>query len=135
MPALGSLTCEVVLAHETRPLHEYSTTYYNSGVEVYIAIPSTRSQFYISVKADAYIAYGLAAFVFIDSKYQANRNHRGFTPQGRALFDVFFKGGEISGGGDEIVVTDWWFDNVNFGELPFLSSEGGIADELNSCTE
>jgi hypothetical protein len=123
MPSLGSLSCQIIVANGSHSFREYGTTYHNSAVETYIVIPSRRLPFHISLKADAYIAPGLAAFIFIDGKYQANRNQRGFTAMSKTKFNLLFTGGEHSEANETFKKTDWWFDDVNFGML-FRFSHG-----------
>jgi hypothetical protein len=115
MPSLGYLTCTVLLASDSKPFTEYATRYYDSAVETYIAVPDQPSKFCISLKSSAFIASGLAAFVFIDGKYQANRNHRGFTERNRVKYNVLFTGGESVDIIGRPVISAWFFDNVNCG--------------------
>ena len=121
MPSLGSLSCHVILANRNHTFREYGTTYYDSAVETYIAVPSNRMQFHVSLKADGYIAPGLAALVFIDGKYQTNRNQRGFLATSKTKFKLLFTGGEHFEVDEAFVKTAWWFDNVNFGKLHGIS--------------
>jgi hypothetical protein len=120
MPILGSLSCSVVLANTSHALREYKPEYHNSAVETYLLIPSHRAQFHISLKADAYMSPGLAAFVFIDGKYQVNRSYRGFKSEGKTKFGVTFTGAEVSRSKNNIAKTTWWFDGLQFGSSPFI---------------
>lgn len=115
MPSLGPLSCEVIIANNNRTLPEYNTTYYNQAVQTHIAVPSYRARFQITLKADSFIASGLAAFVFIDGNYQTNRNKRGYTENGKSKFEVLFSGAETAVEKDKVIKAGWWFDNVNFG--------------------
>jgi hypothetical protein len=117
MPSLGYLTCNVLLAKDSTPFTEYATKYYDSAVETYIAVPDEPSKFYISIRSSTFIASGLAAFVFIDGKYQANRNHRGFTERNHVKYDVMFTGAESKDILGRDVVSVWWFDSITFGKL------------------
>ena len=122
MPSLGFLSCHIILANRNHPFAEYGTSYFDSAVETYIVVPLNRLQFLISLKADGYIAPGLAALIFIDGKYQANRNQRGFLASSKTKFNLLFTGGEHHEADGTFVKTAWWFDNVNFGRLRFVSS-------------
>lgn len=74
MPTLKQITCHVEWSGSDLPLHEYQTIYADGFVETYVAVPPVSTAFSIHFRSHGYIAPGLAMFVYMDGKYQCNRN-------------------------------------------------------------
>lgn len=76
MPQLRNLVCHVEWCGVDIPLQEHDALYHDGFVETFIAVPSLATPFQIRLKSTAYIAAGLAMFVYIDGAYQCNRNRQ-----------------------------------------------------------
>lgn len=76
MPTLKQLTCTIEWAGSQIALKEYSTAYSDGFVQTYVAIPPVSTTFSVHLRSNGYIAPGLAMFVYMDGKYQCNRNRR-----------------------------------------------------------
>ena len=125
MPSLNRLECTLEAAPAGIAFTEYLTTYHNSVVETYIAVPppSSSNSFNIRLKSSGYVAPGLAAFVFIDGVYQCNRNrtHLQLPGEGisRSQIEVDFRlrqKEEISADGTGMIGKAWSFEKLNVGE-------------------
>lgn len=77
MPTFQQLACHIEQAGSNLKLREYGTTYGDGFVETFVAIPDEPRGFSIHLTSSAYIAPGLAIFVYVDGVYQCNRNRRG----------------------------------------------------------
>lgn len=77
MPSLKQIECSIELGTSHTKLHEYGAQYSDGHVEVYIAVPDTDVPFTIRIRTKGYIAPGISFFVFMDGKYQCNRNKVG----------------------------------------------------------
>ena len=74
MPVVSQLKCSVEWANSRVAFEEFGTTYNRDGVVCYIAVPSSRTAFSIRLQNTGYMTSGLSMFVFIDGRYQCNRN-------------------------------------------------------------
>ena len=74
MPELNQLSCSIELGRTNTKLTEYNTTYNDKRVSSFICVPDYGIDFSIHLTSNGYIAPGLAMFVFIDGRYQVNRN-------------------------------------------------------------
>ena len=126
MPSLNRLECTLEAAPAGTAFTEYLTTYHNSVVETYIAVPpaSSSNSFNIRLKSTGYVAPGLAAFVFIDGVYQCNRNrtHLQLPAEGipRSQIEVDFRlrqKEERSADGGSMIGKAWSFEKLNVGEF------------------
>lgn len=77
MPELNHLACTVRLGATRAPFTEYNLQYSNKHASCYICVADYETNISVSLKSSGYIGPGLAAFVFIDGQYQANRNKTG----------------------------------------------------------
>nr|POF12963.1 hypothetical protein CFP56_10111 [Quercus suber] len=114
MPSLSQIHCSVKLKNGA-PLTEYATRYKDGIVETYVAVPGAQS-FYVHVTSKGYIAEGLAVFIFIDGKYQANRNKvdlkfptHGDAPTSSYEIDLRFRQKEEKSGPGSFVGRSWSF--------------------------
>jgi hypothetical protein len=122
MPSYLDLDCHVQYAGSNIPFHEHETVYGNRVVETYIAVPDKPTPFNIRLTSSAFIHEGLAAVVFMDGTYQANRNRVNLipskkgVPKDRTLINFLLRQKEISRGDCLYYGRDWRFDNHNIGK-------------------
>ncbi|KAM0718506.1 hypothetical protein Q7P37_005576 [Cladosporium fusiforme] len=81
MPTLGHLSCNILLPPTDTPLPTYKHKYLDSSVSAYVPVPNipilhAAPSFNIQLRSNAWIAPGLAAFVYIDGVYHCNRSKR-----------------------------------------------------------
>lgn len=76
MPTLKQVTCSLELGPNNTKLREYGHRFTDGGVEAFVAVPEADIPFKVHVTSNGYIAPGLAAYLFIDGQYQANRNRQ-----------------------------------------------------------
>ena len=75
MPPLRNLVCQVEWNSRNHiALKEHKVAYCDGFVECCLAIPTSPTNFAIHLTSHGYIAPGLAMFVYINDKYQCNRN-------------------------------------------------------------
>lgn len=74
MPTLKQITCSVVVGGGEVKINEYGHIYNDGAVECFIPVPGNEASFHIHLYSTGYIAPGIAVFVYIDGKYQCNRN-------------------------------------------------------------
>jgi hypothetical protein len=98
------------------------STYGDGVVETFIAVPNNPEPFAIHLKSSAYIAEGLAMYVFIDGVYQCNRNRRGLVNRRsdtrldrRSLVDFLVRQKEENQRGGDIIAREWRFEKLNIG--------------------
>nr|POF26100.1 hypothetical protein CFP56_22248 [Quercus suber] len=114
MPVLKQIWCSVILSNGT-PLTEYATKYKDGIVETYIAVPDTPQSFFVRVTSEGFLAEGLGAFIYIDGKYQANRNrvdlkHPAYgVPSSSYEIDFRFRQKEEMNGPESFVGRAWTF--------------------------
>jgi len=121
MPTLKQLTCTIEWAGSQVALKEYSTAYSDGFVQTYVAIPPASTTFSVHLKSNGYIAPGLAMFVYMDGKYQCNRNRRNLrVPDGtmsRRLTEIDFrvrqKEEKLEDG--SYLGKEWRFEKLNTG--------------------
>ncbi|KAF2226551.1 hypothetical protein BDZ85DRAFT_293489 [Elsinoe ampelina] len=80
MPQLNGMRCHLELTPSNDILPESSITYGDQRVECFVRVPDNDAPFSIHLTTTSFVASGLAAFVFLDGQYQANRNKTGFSP-------------------------------------------------------
>ncbi len=121
MPTLKQLTCTVEWAGSNVALKEYNTAYSDGFVQTYITIPPVSTTFSIHLRSSGYIAPGLAMFVYMDGKYQCNRNRRNLkVPDGTMSrrhtevdFRVRQKEEKLEDG--SFLGKEWRFEKLNIG--------------------
>lgn len=123
MPTLKQVTCSVILDGPDKALSEYRTRFSDGAVETYIAAPDVDSNFHIHIRADGYIAPGLAAFVYIDGIYQCNRNRPAATSHRQSL-DLWLRQKEDCTHGGDFVGRAWSFAKLRIGQLTLYVRKG-----------
>ncbi|KAK3627891.1 hypothetical protein LTR56_003881 [Elasticomyces elasticus] len=119
MPTLKQITCSIELGSSNAKLKEYGARYSDGAVETFVAIPETGVPFVIHIESKGYIAPGLAVFVFIDGKYQSNRNKLGLKMPGddvdpkRYEVDFMMRQKEEKGADGRFVGREWSFVELN----------------------
>ncbi|KAK5701370.1 hypothetical protein LTR17_022653 [Elasticomyces elasticus] len=119
MPTLKQITCSIELGSSNTKLKEYGARYSDGAVETFVAIPETGVPFVIHIESKGYIAPGLAVFVFIDGKYQSNRNKLGLKMPGddidpkRYEVDFMMRQKEEKGADGRFVGREWSFVELN----------------------
>lgn len=124
MPSLKDLHCSIELTGSHHKLREYGTEYEDGFVETFVAVPSEPKEFAIRLKSSAFIAEGLAMYVYIDGVYQCNRNRRGLEdrsgqtkPLGRrSLVDFLVRQKEERQRDGSYIARPWSFAGLNIGE-------------------
>src|ERR1700744_1510119 len=122
MPVLKDLACHVQWADTGSQFPEYGTVYGDGIVETYIAIPSHPQVFTIHLTSHKFISEGLAMVVFIDGRYQCNRNRVNLKPrtkdsaENRTNIDFLVRQKEKSLGDGTYMGREWPFDDTNLGE-------------------
>ena len=122
MPTLKQLTCSIEWAGSEVALKEYNTAYADGFVQTYVVIPPVSTNFSVHLKSNGYIASGLAMFVYMDGKYQCNRNRRNLkVPDGTMSrrhtevdFRVRQKEEKLEDG--SYLGKEWRFEELNIGE-------------------
>ncbi|KAK4995294.1 hypothetical protein LTR66_004856 [Elasticomyces elasticus] len=119
MPRLGALKCTIELAPTNLALKEYGTQYGDGFVEAFVAVPNAELNFSVHLTSNGYIAPGIAMFVYIDGRYQGNRNRRGLvipddctTPE-MTNFDLRLRQRESKDPNGMFVGRDWSFAKLN----------------------
>ncbi|KAG8626804.1 hypothetical protein KVT40_005749 [Elsinoe batatas] len=74
MPQLNGIKCHLELTPSNDTLPESSVTYGDQRVACIVRVPDNDAPFSIHLTTTTFVASGLAAFVFLDGQYQANRN-------------------------------------------------------------
>lgn len=125
MPSLSGLQCNVELSPHNLSLPELDITYRNQGVSCTVGVPDDPTTFNIHFSARDIVGHGIAAFVFIDGQYQANRNWTGMSiasrPTAYPTLDVDFRfrqKEELASDGRSIIARDWHFSDVKTGQYP-----------------
>ncbi|KAF2118488.1 hypothetical protein BDV96DRAFT_597306 [Lophiotrema nucula] len=121
MPTLSNLECSIELAQSHQKLQEYGTSYGDKVVETYVAVPSEGQPFAVHLTSNDFIAEGLAMYVFIDGKYQCNRNRQDLVrptdvskPLGRRnLVDFRVRQKEERHSKGTMVAREWTFSRLN----------------------
>jgi hypothetical protein len=123
MPCLNNLQCTIELPNLQSQLKEFGTTYGDGIVETYVAVPKEPQKFQVHFKSNGYIAPGLGVFVFIDGKYQCNRNRVDLVPasdgskKSATNVDFRFRRKEEKQSDGTIIARDWTFEKLNTGEF------------------
>ncbi|KAF2751039.1 hypothetical protein M011DRAFT_191425 [Sporormia fimetaria CBS 119925] len=121
MPSIKDLICSIELPETKHSLPEYGTIWGDGCVETFVAVPSGPKQFAIHLRSNAYIAEGLAMYVFIDGVYQCNRLRQGLQdrrPSGepldrRTLIDFLVRQKEDLQPGGAMIAREWSFEKLN----------------------
>lgn len=122
MPSLRQLDCQIEWANTGTAFEEYGTAYGDGVVETYIVIPSSPQNFSLRVKSQGYIFDGLAVLVFMDGKYQCNRNRLNLKPPKTGLprsateIDFRLRQKEKPVGDGSFIGREWRFDAHNIGK-------------------
>ena len=123
MPILKDLACHVQWAETGSAFPEYGTIYGDGIVETYIAIPSHPQVFTIRLSSRKFISEGLAMIIFIDGRYQCNRNRVNLEPakkdlpENRSRVDFLVRQKEKPLGDGTYMGREWRFDDTNLGEF------------------
>lgn len=122
MPELSQLACAIELGVTHKPLTEYNVQYTNTHVSCYVCVPDFESSIAISLKSTGYVGPGLAAFIFIDGQYQANRNRTGLavpdedTPRRKWQIDFKFRQKEeLQSDATTLLGRGWTFAKLKVG--------------------
>jgi len=121
MPTLRQLSCCIQWAETGAPFQEYGTWYGDGVVETYIAVPNKPQRFTIHVTSRGYISEGLAVLVYMDGKYQCNRNRVNLqhpkkgVPRNRTEVDFLLRQREKPLGDGMYMGREWRFDDYNIG--------------------
>lgn len=124
MPTLNNLDCTILLPPTSTPLPEYRRRYLDSSVSAYIPVPvpalPAAQPFAIRLRADNWVAPGLAAFVFIDGIYHANRSKRAplLGSEGGSAVEILLRQKEEKVAGAEqgmFVGREWRFGGLDVG--------------------
>jgi hypothetical protein len=124
MPSLKDLHCSIELVDSQQKLPEYGTIYADGFVETFIAVPPGPKAFAVRLSSSAYIAEGLAMYVFIDGVYQCNRNRRGLEERRgtgkplsrRSLVNFLVRQKEERQKDGNIIARPWAFEGLNIGK-------------------
>jgi hypothetical protein len=125
MPTLKDLICHVQWPETSCPFPEYGTVYGDGLVETYLAVPSHPQVFTIHLTSRKFIAQGLAMIVFIDGRYQCNRNRVNLEPEREGLdekkskIDFLVRQNEKVLGEGTYLGREWRFDDSNLGESSY----------------
>jgi len=122
MPKLKQLNCSIEFGHTNVKLKEYGTSYSDGHVETFIAVPDEEVEFSIHLTSEGYVAPGIAFFVYIDGRYQCNRNRRGLvvpekkTPPVHYEVDLRVRQKESKQPEGSFIGRGWTFHELNTGE-------------------
>lgn len=123
MPSLKDLHCSIELGDSHEKLPEYGTIYADGFVETFVAVPSGPKAFAVRLSSSAYIAEGLAMYVYIDGVYQCNRNrqlqerrHNGKPLGHRSLVNFLVRQKEQKHKDGTIIARPWAFEELNIGK-------------------
>ena len=125
MPTLKGLTCQIRWADTNAPFKEHGTCYGDGLVETFIAVPDKPQPFNILITSKVFIYEGLAAVVYMDGVYQANRNRVNLVPpkkgvpRGRTDISFTIRQKEKTTGDGTYIGRSWRFDNHNIGMSSF----------------
>jgi hypothetical protein len=123
MPKLKNLSCQVQWAKTGVPFTEHALVYGDGVAECYITVPKHPQPFRIQLKSTAFIHEGLAAFVYIDGKYQSNRNRVNLLapkkgrPSDRTEINFILRQKEQPLGDELYLGREWRFDDHNIGNF------------------
>lgn len=145
MPTLKQVTCSLELGPNNTKIKEYCHRYTDGGVEAFIAVPEADIPFKIHVASHGYIAYGLAAFVYMDGQYQCNRNKQhlavpreGMNPD-RYEVDFKFLQREEKKGGGTYIAREWTFAQLKTGKQEvvgiWLVVEADVLETPSRCRQ
>lgn len=125
MPSLKDLSCSIELGQSQQKLQEHGKEYGDGHVETFVAVPTEATPFAVRLTSSAYIAEGLAMYVFIDGIYQCNRNRQGLKNlrnSGKPLdsqtlvdFTVRQKEHKLKNG--DIIAREWKFEKLNISKI------------------
>ncbi|KAF2739275.1 hypothetical protein EJ04DRAFT_609381 [Polyplosphaeria fusca] len=121
MPSLSNIHCFVELPGLKQRLKEFGTSYGDGIVETFVAVPAEPQNFMIHLKSSSFIASGLAVFVYIDGKYQCNRNRVDLVAPSSAgqkldkhsLVDFRLRKKEERQAGGGLIAREWTFEKLN----------------------
>lgn len=122
MPKLKQITCSVELGLSRTKLKEYGARYSDGVVETFIAVPDTTVPFCLHLQTEGYISPGLAVFVFMDGKYQCNRNRLGAhlpgdgVPPSKYEWEFCLRQKEEKTAEGRFVGREWTFTKLDIGE-------------------
>jgi hypothetical protein len=121
MPILNGIDCSIEFYDPSCRLAEYKRRYADGAVKVFVAVPSIDAPFRVHITTTRYVAEGLAAFVYIDGRYQCNRN-RMASSSGSGKIELILRQKEESTTRGHFVGRDWRFTNLGKGEYPACAS-------------
>jgi hypothetical protein len=121
MPQLKQISCSIQWADSSVPFQEYGTVYGDGVVETFIAVPNKPQPFSVHIRSQGFISQGLAAVLFMDGIYQANRNRVNLIPPAtdqplnRTEIDLLVRQKEKPIGDGMYLGREWRFDDHNLG--------------------
>ena len=124
MPVCKQIHAHIEVGPSNTRIKEYGHRNNDGHVECFIAVPDTDMPFTINLWTEGYIAPGLAVWVFMDGKYQSNRNKINMQlpvddvspSQYEANFRFRQKEEKMSDG--SFVAREWTFAELKGGKLP-----------------
>jgi hypothetical protein len=115
MPTLNNINCSLEINDSSTKLVEYNRRYADRAVKVFVAVPSVDAPFRVHITTNGYVAQGIAAFVYIDGRYQCNRNR--MTPASDdGIIELILRQKEEKSTQGYFVGRDWRFTNLGKGE-------------------
>lgn len=127
MPQLKQISCCVQWADTQAPFPEYETQYGDGVVETYIVIPETPQAFCIRLTSHGFIYEGISMVVYIDGKYQCNRNRVNLKPPQKGQeskkceVDFLLRQQETSLNSGAYIGREWRFDDHGIGKCNDLT--------------
>jgi hypothetical protein len=130
MPSIKDLYCSIEIGRSQQVLQEHGTTYGDGFVETFVAVPTSPKPFSVHLASSAYIAEGLAMYVFIDGVYQCNRNRHCLKNSGktgqvldrRSLVDFRARQKEEKQKGGSMIAREWRFEKLDLGASTLRAS-------------
>jgi hypothetical protein len=122
MVTLNNLECSIYIEDSSIKLTEYNQRYADGAVKLYVAAPAIDAAFRIRIIANGYVAQGVAAFVYIDGRYQCNRNC--MTPvTGDGKIELNLRQKEEKTAQGHFIGRDWRFTSLGKGKTKQLYNE------------
>jgi hypothetical protein len=111
-----NIDCSIEINGPSTKLAEYNRRYADHAVKMYVAVPSTDAPFRVHIITNGDVAPGIAAFVYIDGRYQCNRN-RMASSSGDGKIELILRQKEEKTTHGCFVGRDWRFTNLGKGEF------------------
>jgi hypothetical protein len=141
MPSLKDLHCSIEIGRSQQVLQEHGTTYGDGLVETFVAVPTSPKRFSVHLVSSAYVAEGLAMYVFIDGIYQCNRNRRcvkdkvkrGQIVNRHSLVDFRVRQKEEKQKHGSMVAREWTFEKLDLGASTMKTMSSIYTDRSSIC--